>query len=951
MASIIKFTMLVVAVVCALALCRCTPPEDGGGSQHPLPIGSGMIVTSSLDDATEGNEYVGTLQASVPAGVSIQWEVDTDTLPEGLALVPSTTAVAKIMGTPVLGSGGAYKINTILIVDGVVADIQNDIALKVNAELSVSPSELLMPQPGLPYVIDLEVIGGTPTYTWEIDGAPDWLVRFDRDSHFALIASGVGVPVAEFGKSYTITVKVEDSSASHHKGGRTFTLEVGFADDSLQVADYVWPAVLDRYYSQRIYAWGGVFPYTYACSNRSPQLWLDFDATSGTIYGTPDSASFTVDDVVTFDVTVVDSSSPPMQVSKTISVFFIPNLEITTPSVLPNGREGEIYDVLLEYDTISVGYVVPGQFLWSIESGECPILFAPDGHLGQFDAGVAGGTETPYGTAGTYVFRVKLVDLLSPDREAFKDFTLTIARAALTVLSDTLASAQATVAYSETLRAGGGDGVTYRWSCSDPSKPEWLTLDAATGALTGIPDVTDIQTLPVSFTVTVESIDAGGNVRGNAASGAVSLAITSPAPLQMDTSNLLLDAVVHAPWWGVLGATGGAGDYQWSLVAAADGGVGDLPGIFTADVGNGSVTGDWTTGVITTMATGAIRGIPTATGNFSFTIRLTDRISTELTADFTLNVAASDTPGMMIGGRTDVYTVMFDEMANGIARDHIGKWMVGDGGPALAASLLRMAAFAFDSHGNLYIADARHYAIRKVAVDPTTGVLNKYCEISTICGGNTMDGGRKGVGGPAIDAQLDYIFALTIDGANNLYTCEAYSGRLLRIALNDATPMLELVYTVTSGMMPIILGIDVNNKGAGAAATKIFVSESSSGISAVSPTVVLEDFFTPPDYNWITTAVGVAPDNALYTMIIDEITASTTGGSDIPYHLYRVNTTTGEFDLIENDISHVGYPGLSLLVDSTGTVTKFVGNFESWAARDANGRLFVSEGTTAIAWR
>jgi hypothetical protein len=73
----------------------------------------------------------------------------------------------------------------------------------------------------------------------------------------------------------------------------------------------------------------------------------------------------------------------------------------------------------------------------------------------------------------------------------------------------------------------------------------------------------------------------------------------------------------------------------------------------------------------------------------------------------------------------------------------VGK-RAGDGGPATQAVLDSPVGIAFDSHGNLYIADREHEAIRMV---DTNGI------ISTVAG--TGVHGFSGDGGAAITAKLD----------------------------------------------------------------------------------------------------------------------------------------------------------------------------------------------------
>jgi sugar lactone lactonase YvrE len=90
----------------------------------------------------------------------------------------------------------------------------------------------------------------------------------------------------------------------------------------------------------------------------------------------------------------------------------------------------------------------------------------------------------------------------------------------------------------------------------------------------------------------------------------------------------------------------------------------------------------------------------------------------------------------------------------------------GDGGPATKAQLDLPLAVAVDREGNLYIADAENYRIRKVDKEGT---------ITTIAG--TGEEGYSGDGGPATSAQLTYPVGLAFDDRGNLYIADELSVR------------------------------------------------------------------------------------------------------------------------------------------------------------------------------
>jgi sugar lactone lactonase YvrE len=91
----------------------------------------------------------------------------------------------------------------------------------------------------------------------------------------------------------------------------------------------------------------------------------------------------------------------------------------------------------------------------------------------------------------------------------------------------------------------------------------------------------------------------------------------------------------------------------------------------------------------------------------------------------------------------------------------------GDGGPATAARLNVPGAIALDRAGNLYIADLRNHAVRKVGTD---GV------ISTVAG--TGKAGFSGDGGPATAAQLREPGGLAFTPGGELLICDGVNFRV-----------------------------------------------------------------------------------------------------------------------------------------------------------------------------
>jgi sugar lactone lactonase YvrE len=105
---------------------------------------------------------------------------------------------------------------------------------------------------------------------------------------------------------------------------------------------------------------------------------------------------------------------------------------------------------------------------------------------------------------------------------------------------------------------------------------------------------------------------------------------------------------------------------------------------------------------------------------------------------------------------------------------------IGDGGPATSANLLRPSAIAFDGSGNLFIADTYNHRVRMVSA--TTGI------ITTVAGNGSAT--YSGEGGPATSAGLPQTYWIAVDKTGNIfiaaekgiYKVTASSGRINAIA-------------------------------------------------------------------------------------------------------------------------------------------------------------------------
>jgi len=95
----------------------------------------------------------------------------------------------------------------------------------------------------------------------------------------------------------------------------------------------------------------------------------------------------------------------------------------------------------------------------------------------------------------------------------------------------------------------------------------------------------------------------------------------------------------------------------------------------------------------------------------------------------------------------------------------------GDGGPATQATLNYPTDVAFDSKGNLYIADTFNSRIRRVDPD---GIITTFAGR----GRNTADPNALNDGAPPTQGWLDRPYGVAVDSQDNVYIVDTYHHRI-----------------------------------------------------------------------------------------------------------------------------------------------------------------------------
>ena len=260
-------------------------------------------------------------------------------------------------------------------------------------------------------------------------------------------------------------------------------------------------------------------------------------------------------------------------------------------STLPDGIAGVSYSFQMN----GAGGVPP--YLWQASG-------LPNGlsiSSGPISGGLISGTTN---SVGSFSVDVTIRDVaLNTDT---RRFTLRINALLLISTASSLPGGVVGASYSQTLAVSGGR-PSYTWSvAAGSSLPAGLTLSPA-GVLSGTPSTGG------SFRFTVRVTDSSSPVQV----ASKELAIAIDTPVSITTGGSLPVGTIGVTYSQTLTAAGGVAPYAWSMAS------GSLPPSL-------SLSND-----------GVISGVPSASGTFSFTVRVRDTDFQTATKSLQIRIASS----------------------------------------------------------------------------------------------------------------------------------------------------------------------------------------------------------------------------------------------------------------------------------------------------------------------
>jgi len=503
-------------------------------SSCPFTISNGPIISCPLVSSGEVNAAF-SATVGVSGGTSpYVFSVASGTLPAGLSLNASTGAIT---GTPT--AAGSF---TIQVTDGKGVVSASSCPFTIINGPTINCPSVSSGEAGVAFSSTIGVSGGTAPYLFSVaSGALPAGLTLNSSS-----GAITGTPTA----AGTFTIKVTDGKGVVSASSCPFII----VSAPIISCPLVSSGEVNVAFSATVGVSGGTSLYTFSVASGTLPAGLTLNSSSGAITGTPTAAgTFTIQ--VTDGKGVVSASSCP---------FTISNGPIISCPLVSSGEVNVAFSA-----TVGVsGGTSP--YTFSVASGTLPAGLTLNTSTGAI-------TGTP-SAAGT--FTIQVTDAKGVVSASNCPFTIINGP---TISCPSVSSGEVSVAFSSSVGVNGGM-APYTYSVASGALPAGLTLNPATGAITGTPLST--------ATFTIQVMDAKGVVSASSCP----FTITVPVLTCPSVSSFPAGTTVNS---ATLTVSGGTAPYTYSVAS------GTLPA-----------------GLTLNSSTGAITGTPTVTG--TFTIQVTD---------------------------------------------------------------------------------------------------------------------------------------------------------------------------------------------------------------------------------------------------------------------------------------------------------------------------------------
>jgi hypothetical protein len=591
--------MLWLMATSVIMVCLSSCGSGPGGSQEPPPpppppVHALKIVTSSnLPGTLVNSAYSQTLQATNGIG-ALTWSIapvsSTSLFVTGLTIDASTgllSGTANFQGTAgfiatVTDSASPPSSAT----QGFTITASGPMQTPAPQTFNVGQYQDITP-------ITLTSSGGVFPFTYTLSGGalPFGMKFLNQTGEITGSATVVG--------TYPLNITIQDSYTPPEIVTAPVTIKV--IPPPLSIADSLPRQILlNRPFSGRVIAQGGIPPYTFSTQSGSmPPGFTSIDPHSGQVSGTPTTAGFSF-----FTIGVTDSNTPPASTSlnfgitvstplgrndspatatpignETIEATISPYID--PPGNAPLPADNDYYKAISLSGSVVHVETLAQRFYSALDPIDTVIEIVDGNGNQQTTCRQAGNTSTsfssrcvdddipspattdsaldfkvpgPTNTATT--FYVHVLDWRGNARPDFR-YALEVSGlvAPISIQQNQVPPAGRGVPYSQTLTAVNPIGAV-TWSVQSGDLPPGLTLSSG-GAITGTP------TTDGSYSFTVLATDSGNPPQTATAQYVIQVV----EPLKITSSGVWPHACVNQPYTFAVQTSGGAPPFQWSFVS------------------------------------------------------------------------------------------------------------------------------------------------------------------------------------------------------------------------------------------------------------------------------------------------------------------------------------------------------------------------------------------------
>jgi large repetitive protein len=551
--------------------------NSGGSATYncDIVVSLPLVITASCPAPTgvPGAGYSFAITVSGGQGQPL-WTSIGGPLPPGLSLNSSTGVISGLPTSP-----GSYPIS-IQVSDGFFKPqtATYNCTIVISTPLTITAGcPATVGVPGTPYSFTVSAIGGQNPLTWAlVSGAlPPGLGLNSATG----VISGTPTTIG----TYPITVQVSDSGPPSFRQGATYTCSIVITNQLTITALCPAPSGIPNVpYSFTISVIGGRAPYTWSLTSGPLPPGLSLNPQTGQIAGfplTPGTYPITVK-VTDSTGSIPSESTGPLTATYTCSIVIATQLTLTALCPAPVGSPGVSYSFAI---TVAGGNA---PYTWALTTGNLP-----PGLTLNTQTGIISGTPT---TGGTYPISVAVTDTASESSTPQRvTYTCSIVISSLTITATCPAALQLGVPFSLTITTTGGLPPLL-WTLTSGTLPPGLTLNSATGLISGMP------TVPGSYPITVTVSDGSPVTSSTPRPQYTCTFVVSTPPLTI-TATCPGPVPVNVAFSLTITAAGGFGSRTWTLTS------GSLPAGLNLD-----------------RTTGIVSGTPTVPGNYPIAITVSD---------------------------------------------------------------------------------------------------------------------------------------------------------------------------------------------------------------------------------------------------------------------------------------------------------------------------------------